>query len=231
MTILSNCSWKKIENLDTDIALLPAGSTEQHGHHLPLNTDSIIAEKIAQKTAEKTDIICLPTLKYGVSEEHREFNGTLWISTDTYRKIISDIFQSLEKNDMEKVIVVNGHGGNIDPLQEVCRKTTRHTSLFATEWIWWRALNLQKQLGHAGKLETSLLLYLQKEHIDQEKAKKGPNSWGKIIEGSQTLYDVEQFTDTGTIGNPKEATKQKGKKLFKKSTKSLINLIQTLKKQ
>lgn len=215
-------TWTEARDRADDVALLPAGSTEQHGPHAPLKTDTLIASRIADKTAEKTDTLCLPPIPIGVSEEHRHFAGTLYASPSTFRNYVSDILQSLAEQDIEHAIIVNGHGGNIEALQEVCARHTRDGNLFATEWTWWRAID---GMGHAGEIETSLLLHLEPGLVEDER-EEGTDSWGRYVNGALVAYDSDEWTENGVVGDPTKASREKGEELFTTAVNDLTEIVE-----
>jgi creatinine amidohydrolase len=101
-----------------DIILVPIGSVEQHSPYGLIGTDFIVAEHIARQAGEVMDILVAPTLSYGVSPHHMAFSGTVSLSVDTFIAVVCDVVQSLVTHGFRKIIFINGHGGNIAPLQE-----------------------------------------------------------------------------------------------------------------
>lgn len=115
------------------VAMVPVGSTEQHGPHALLGTDTLNAETIVKTTAERFDapVVVSPTVPVGVAEEHRQFPGTLWTSESTFRAYVRDIVRSLAFHGLDRVVLVNGHGGNVAALREVAGKVVRHDDAYA----------------------------------------------------------------------------------------------------
>ncbi|MDY6779567.1 MAG: creatininase family protein [Halobacteria archaeon] len=227
--ILENETWTRVRDSDlsSKVALLPTGSTEQHGPHAPLCTDSLIASEVAGETASRTDAVSLPPVTVGVSEEHRGFDGTLHVSPDTFRSYVSDILTSLSCHGCERAVLVNGHGGNIDALDEVCAETTRSGDMFATTWTWWNAVDDPDfDMGHAGPLETSLVLHLEPELVDDDSVEGGAESWGEYVECSPVSYDTDDFTQNGVVGDPTRASAEKGEELFEDAVSSLSRLVE-----
>ena len=101
-----------IADLHPDTAILPTGSFEQHGRHLPLTTDSLIATAIAERLAADYNLFVLPVLTFGCSHEHAGFPGTVSISAHTLGAVVSDIFDSLAQSGVDRLVLVNAHGGN-----------------------------------------------------------------------------------------------------------------------
>jgi len=223
---LGEMSWKDFKNREPKTAVIPTGSTEQHGPHGPLKTDTLIAEAMAEKAAEETDTLLLPSINVGVSREHLSFPGTLSLSPDTFRSQLTDTILSAHESGVEKFVVVNGHGGNVRYIREVCENMYHDQDVFALEWTWFDAINASG-MGHAGELETSLLLYLNEDLLGEPK-EAGDASWGKKMHGVTFDYDTGVFTQDGVVGDPKKASAQKGKDIFEESTEKLSDLLKAL---
>lgn len=227
---LAESSWTDVRETDPEVAVLPVGSTEQHGPHAPLSTDALLAEEVARAATERLEsgdhaVACLPTVPVGISEEHRAFDGTLYVSPSTFRAYVSDTLRSSPAN---RVVVVNGHGGNIDALHETCARLTRDEEApFATYWTWWEALD-HGGMGHAGRVETSVLLHLAPELVNEDAAVDGAESWGEYAESAPLSYDSDEFTEDGVVGNSTEATKKDGKRFYDEAVDSLVRLVETV---
>src|SRR5688572_27292178 len=141
MTRLRELTWPEARSaLPGRVVLLPVGSVEQHGRHMPLATDHITAERIALLTEARHDVILAPTLPYGISPHHRQFWGTIWLRSEVFRDSILDIARSLQTHGVERLVVVNGHGGNSATLAEVAQ-TLRQEKLGVAVFDWWRGLS------------------------------------------------------------------------------------------
>lgn len=240
MAELSKLTWfdarkhLKSEN----VALLPVGSTEQHGPHLPLGTDWLTAEWIAKKTEEKTDILLLPTIPVGVSEHHRHFWGTLWVSPATLKNYVVDVGKALKTHGISRLVIVNGHGGNNPALDEACRELRKY-DIFAFTYSWWLAIpDILQQIvitsgSHAGESETSVMMSVCPEGVVAERFeegyKKGAPEWGLKIKGVNIGYDTIDFTQSGVAGNPTAATREKGEIILNKSVERLVEFVSWLK--
>lgn len=234
---LGDSAWTDVRDAPPEAVLLPVGSTEQHGPHAPLSTDALVAEAVAEEAAERANgerddaprAAVLPSLPVGVSEEHRAFEGTLYVSPSTFRSYVSETLRSASA---DRAVVVNGHGGNVDALHEVCARLTRDDDApFATYWTWWEAVDLNGfGMGHAGRAETSVLLHLAPELVDEEAAAstEGAESWGDYAETAPLTYDTDEFTDDGVVGSPKEATAEEGERLYEEAVESLVRLLGTV---
>ena len=157
-------------NIDT--AIIPLGSIEQHGEHLPFSTDTIIVEYISKIIAQKTNAFLLPSLYYGVSFEHEPFFNVS-INYNILLNFISDICVSLFKQGINHLYVINGHHGNIGLLQYIGQNisTKYHMNEKFFYFInYWQLLD--KNFDHAGEVETSLMLFICPELVTDGFIKK-----------------------------------------------------------
>jgi creatinine amidohydrolase len=135
---LGDATWPDAgaELADTSTALVPIGSTEQHGPHLPLSTDHVIAEGLARAAADTAGVVCTPTITIGVSPHHRQFHGTLSVDAPTFRDYIESLSRSLVYQGVDRIIYVNAHGGNVEHLREVGRRLHDDDAAYAVEWMY-----------------------------------------------------------------------------------------------
>lgn len=137
---LANHSWEQIaEYLAYDNrVILPIGATEQHGRHLGVGADYLIAERIAREIGEHTRVLVAPTLAYGMSHQHMEFSGTLSLSPTTLTAVLQDILQSLYRHGFRRVLIVNGHGGNLPSVQSAAAMAqSQYPDLRVKSFQWW----------------------------------------------------------------------------------------------
>jgi creatinine amidohydrolase len=212
----------------TSLAIIPVGSLEQHGEHLPVSTDSIIVDYIARRTAEQLRSFVLPVIPYGVSYEHKPmFNVSL--SNSTLSSVMCDICSSLSENGIKTIIILNGHHGNTGALQYIGQildgKISTSSTVYAINY--WHLL--QSDFDHAGYVETSLVLAISPELVKMKKAK--PNS--KSLLKSKVAYSsittspgaLPRITGNGVWGDPRNATARKGKQFLHEIIKKLIQTI------
>ena len=233
---LAESTWTDVRDADTDLAVLPVGSTEQHGPHAPLGVDFITAEAIAEEGAERyadeygSDAVVGPAIPVGVAEEHRDFDGTLWVSEDTFRAYVRETIESLVHHGLERVVVVNGHGGNVDALREVCGRVTREaaTDAYAVPYTWFDAVAVEN-LGHGGPAETSFLRHLRPELVHEDRteaaAEGAAERWGEWLHGTNLAYDASEFTDSGAVGDPRDGDAALGEELLAESADALVELL------
>ena len=232
-------TWEEVEKLDKEkcCVLLPLSSIEQHGKHLPVGTDDYILRMCMEQLEEKdnpSDItfLCLPILGIGTSVEHMTFPGTISFSATTYFAIINDIVTALAKHGFKKMVTVNGHGGNTSLLagfsQEMNLK--HHVVVYNLEIpAIYNNCNCVESLKdiyvpvdiHAGDMETSMMLYKEKELVHMEKAVNVDVEFEPYFSGWLT----RDFSETGTLGRPLLATEEKGKLLLDYITDTMAKIL------
>ena len=234
---LADATWTDVRDADADLAVLPVGSTEGHGPHAPLGTDSLAAEAIAETgTAAYEDetgesVLVAPTVPVGISEEHRAFDGTLWVSPDTFRDYVREVVVSIAAGDgPDGVVLVNGHGGNVDALREVAARLTRDGTALVAPFTWFEAVGEHSSdMGHAGPLETALLRHERPDLIREERVddarENGSERWGDWVSGVNLAYDSDQFTENGVVGDPDEGDAERGAELAAVATNALVDLL------
>ncbi len=232
---LAERSWTDVDALDTDLAVVPVGSTEQHGPHAPLGTDTFTARAVADAGADACarDVVVAPAIPVGVAEEHRQFTGTLWVAPDTFRAYVRDVVASLAHHGFDRVVLVNGHGGNVDALREVAGEITRHDEAYAVPFTWFDAVGEDSnEMGHGGPLETSLLLATHPDLLDEDRFREanegGSDGWGEWCQGVNLAFDSAEFTDNGTVGDPTRATGAWGEELLDRAATALAAVLDTV---
>ena len=212
---------RKIIRKKKQIAIIPVGSIEQHGPHLPISTDSDIVTEIASKLSDKVKGILLPTISYGISDEHFPFFN-LSIKKSTLSRILEDICESLNKNGISKIVIINGHYGNLDSLRDFERKqkTRRKIKIFS----YWKYMD--REFDHAGNVETSIMLAISK-NVDMKKAKKGFQTDGMSKQEISKINKLAQksfpkVTGNGVWGDPTKSSARLGRKIIKEVVDNLV---------
>ncbi len=232
---LSAATWPEIHDLDTDLAVLPVGSTEQHGPHAPLGTDALTAAHVARVGSERyreetgVDVPVAPTIPVGIAEEHRAFDGTLWVSPETFRKYVRETIESFAHHGFTRVVVVNGHGGNIDALRELTGAVSREDNAYAVAFTWFNSVESEHSMGHGGPLETALVSHIDGELIREEKLdearEEGSSRWGEWVAGVNLAHDSDEFTNNGVVGDPTAASEELGAELSAQAADALCELL------
>ncbi|MFB6267083.1 MAG: creatininase family protein [Halodesulfurarchaeum sp.] len=231
---LAEATWTDADDLQTDLAMLPVGSTEQHGPHDPLGTDALTARAVAEAAADsyEGDVAVAPVVPIGVSEEHRQFTGTLWVSPDTFRAYVRETIQSLHAHGWNRIVIVNGHGGNAPAIGEVAARLSREDERLVVPFTWFDAVETDLDMGHAGPVETSLLLHTHPELVAADRleaaADGAADRWGEWVSGTNLAHDSAAFTENGTVGDPTQASAEQGERLLNEAAAALHTLLDAL---
>ena len=220
---------KKIKG-KKQIAVIPVGSIEQHGPHLPISTDSDIVTEIARKICQKNNYLLLPTLNYGVSFEHAPF-FQLSVKKETLQKILLDLCMSLVENKIRTIFVINGHHGNMEAIKNLEKKVQKisKSKLKVFVFSYWHFMN--RDFDHAGFVETSLMLAISKD-VKLNLAQKGLITDGLTKKeitklGKIATKSFPKVTKNGIWGDPTKSTKKEGEKIFSEITENLGKKCQT----
>ena len=212
------------------VAIIPIGSIEQHGPHLPISTDSDIVTEVAKRLSEMKGYLLLPTLIYGVSFEHAPFFN-LSIRESTLRTILTDLCSSLLMNNIKTVFIINGHHGNLKSIKNIDVKLQKisKNKLKVFPLSYWHFM--KREFDHAGFVETSIMLAISK-NVKIKLAKKGLITDGltkqeiKIL-GKLANQSFPKATKNGIWGDPTKATKKDGKTILAEIIKNLGKKCQT----
>ena len=226
---------------EESVAVVPLGSTEQHGPHLPLATDHLIAEGLAREAADRTGFLCTPTVNVGVSPHHRQFHGTMWVDAPVFRDYVESLTRNLAYHGIDRVVFVNAHGGNVEHLREVGRRLRDDGTLYAVEWMWDESIPglidefFERPGPHGGPKETSMLLHLNRENVAEDRIEDARDGGLPDVEshdyrthGSRTFYDAIDNTANGVLGDQTDASVEAGAELFDAARTQLVSLIEWL---
>lgn len=233
---LTKTTWRDAADIETSVAVLPVGSTEQHGPHAPLGTDVFAADAVAAAGVEHADTAAVvgPAIPVGIAAEHRHFPGTLWVSPETFRAYVRETCESLASHGWDRIVLVNGHGGNVAALREVCGELTRSGTAYAVSFTWFDAIDeteLSRELamGHGGPVETSLLRHLHPDLVDtdafEEAAAGAAAQWGEWQSGVNLAHDSAEFAASGVVGDPGESSAALGEQLLGTAATKLGDLL------
>lgn len=232
---LNEVSWPEAGALlrDAKLVILPTGSTEQHGPHCPLGTDTFTAEYVADRVSDAVGAVVLPAVPFGISDHHRQFSGTLWTPPPLYRRYILEMILSASSHGARKYLIINGHGGNTPSLKEVCEELRRRHGVFSavTEAY-------PKMDGHAGRDETSLMLAIRGSLVHMDRAVDTPQaeSLAGIRLKAQKMapaefgWDTIDLSPSGVFGaagktiQATQATRERGVELLENHIKEIAEL-------
>ena len=235
--LLAECNYRDIKDRSVELAILPWGAVEAHNYHLPYSSDVIESDHIAATAAEKAyqqgaNIIVLPTLPYGVNTGQTDVRLDLNINPSTQAAILNDIIKVLNGQKIYKLLILNSHGGN--DFKQILRELgLKFPKMFLSFCNWYSSIDKTEYFDHDGdhadEMETSLLLYLTPDLV-LPLAEAGSGIEKKIkINGIKegwawTERKWSEITEDTGIGNPKNATREKGEKYFEAVTNKLSQL-------
>lgn len=219
------------------IAILVFGACENHGDHMPFGSDFIFPMEIAKRLATKVNnVIVLPAIPYGVSLHHDQFQMTMSINPETLVGIISDLLSSLIQNKIRRVLIINGHDGNIGPIEVAARSIkNKHPEMtIACLESWWILVGQLKKdlfevwsgLGHGGEAETSAILAVRPDLVNMESAPK--EVIPKLPENIRIFWKFDELTSTGATGAPQKASIEKGNEILQMLEDLLLSFIKEM---
>lgn len=224
MTQLATSTWPDIGRVD--VALIPLGSTEQHGPHLPFETDTRIAQAVAGALAnvlagDGISAVVTPPVSIGSSGEHQDFPGTLSIGQNALRLVVIELARSA-KNWAPRVIFVNGHGGNAPVLTDAVEqlRAEEHACI-------WVSCGIPGQDAHAGREETSIMLHLSPEAVHLDRAEPGNLEPLAELLPRMREVGVRGVSAQGVLGDPTGAHAAEGEQLLQTMTERVLPQIQS----
>jgi creatinine amidohydrolase len=221
------------------VVILPTGSTEQHGRHLPIDVDVLLCESICLEAARRAEggVLVLPPISYGLNYHHIDFPGTIHIEPEVFIAFCLNVVKSVAYHGFEKILIVNGHGSNVPLIDIIARRATLETPSLCASCHYislvLEAFNEIKEtpvVAHADEFETSLYLYLAPERVQMDKAGAGDDVMGKYLSSDSTTPYVRfndfwsRWTDLGVHGDARAATAEKGKIIFETAVERLGEL-------
>jgi creatinine amidohydrolase len=249
-------TWPEIKQVAEEdrVVLIPTATLEDHGHHLPVGTDVTLAWEVARRAAERVpeDVVLMPISPHGYSPHHADFPGGIYIEGPTFLDHLLDITDSLVHHGFRRILIHNSHGSNspwVDiaarltvvehPDKEVWCAVANPAGLPEYNTRLQEILEVQGGTSHAGETETSMMLAIRPDLVYMKKAVKemplfsdgaeqfaGPKAERPFVWGGEWW---SAMTETGVIGDPTAATKEKGKKLLENSVDALVKIIKAAK--
>jgi len=224
------------------VVILPTGSTEQHGRHLPLDVDVFLAESVCLEVGKRASdrVLVLPPISYGLNKHHIDFPGTIHIEPDVFIDFCVNITKSVAYHGFKKMLVVNGHGSNAPLIDLVARRTILETNALCAA-VTYIGLALEAfstvqdtpVVAHADEFETSLYLHLAPERVQMDKAGADQDVVGEYFSSDSTT-NVRfndywgRWTDLGVHGDATTATAEKGAVIFEAAVSKLIGIVDEL---
>jgi creatinine amidohydrolase len=222
------------------VILLPTGSTEQHGRHLPLDVDVFLCESVCLEVGRRAPdkVLVLPPIAYGLNLHHIDFPGTIHIEPDVFIAFGLNITKSVAYHGFKKMLIVNGHGSNTPLIDLIARKTVLETNsicgalgYFGLAMAAFNEVRDTKVMAHADEFETSLYLHLAPERVQMDKAGVGDDVMGKFVSSDSIYTNPVRFNDfwgrwtqLGVHGDATTATAEKGKVIFEAAVNGLVEV-------
>lgn len=219
------------------MVILPVGSIEQHANHLPVNVDILCAYEVAKAVSARTGVPVLAPLPYGNSQGHVGWPGTISLRPETFQKVVEEIGEWLHRSGVEKVLILNGHLMNPQPLTcAIGNLMMRFPGIRFRAMSWWDATeditamvlaDTENGGFHANDAETSMLLFLRPDLVKMDEARDETAATKRYF----FSYFLRNRTKTGATGNPLLASREKGEKLFTMAVESIAAQIREAKRE
>jgi len=229
---LAELNGYEVENVDLSTVILPVGSIERHGLHLPLGTDTYTVIYIAERVAERVGAVILPPIWYGVCTAMRRHKGTIDISPETLSRLVVEVLREANRNGARLAVIINGHGGNTQALHYAARVASRQADIAVAVVDWWRDVaedtrrRLFEKPGHAGEDETSAMLAIKPELVDMRRA--------EIAKGDYPPYKLyyrrveESIYSKALTGDARIAEHGKGREWLEAVVDEIVEIIGSL---
>jgi creatinine amidohydrolase len=242
-------TWAEIRDGDKDrVAILPIAATEDHGPHLPLDTDTLIATRLVTTLADRfpEELVVMPTIPYGFNAHHFDFPGVIHIEPETLIAFLTDITKSLARHGFRRILILNSHGSNAPVIDLAARKTVIATEIICVSASHWtlstEAINEIRRsemggIAHAGELETALYLHHDPDNVQMDKAVSqvvhDPDSRFFNLDlagGSKAMLMRwwSAMSPDGTMGDPTVADAEQGRKFFEAAVEATIALVREI---
>lgn len=238
--ILGESRWPDVRDAGHDVVVLPWGATEPHNLHLPYATDIHETEAIAAEAARLAweagaRPLVLPSMPFGANEQQMDLRGTVNLHPSTQARVLADVVESLEGQGFDRLVVLNGHGGN--DFRQIIRELQARTAVFLSTVSWFRIPGTRDMFDepgdHAGELETSLMLHVHPDLVGavDEAGEGSARRWRleAIREGwAWAPRRWSQVTDDTGVGDPRGATAEKGAEYFTAVCRRIADYLQEL---
>lgn len=234
-------------DLTHSVIILPVAAVEQHGPHLPVGVDSFInraiVERLATQLPKEADVLILPPMNIGKSDEHLAFAGTLTIGLETLRQVWLDMARSVARAGARRIVFFNSHGGQMALMDIVCRDIRIELGMLAVACSWFRVTPIDDLFSateiqhgiHGGDIETSMMLAIAPQLVDMSKAEDFSPLTVEIEQSGSPLtaegavgfgWQAQDLHPAGVCGNASVATAEKGKAVLERAAKGLLDLIE-----
>lgn len=250
-------TWPEINGAveQQKVVVLPVGSVEQHGHHLPLDVDVRLASSVCLEAGRRSpqDMLVMPPINYGYCHHVMDFPGTINVQPTTFINLLLDVTRSVAYHGFKRIILVNGHGSNHPLVEQAGRQTNLQTDALCCTLSWWQLVAdyWNKEVresgpggcAHACELETSMYLHVDGAGVRRDRIRGAlPDFVTEIPDGDQWQWVdltlgagpaaiinwTSSYSESGSFGAPELATEEKGRLVFEHAVRRLIELVQWL---
>lgn len=231
---MTKMTWKEFETCrrENDLIIIPTGACEVYGGHLPMGTDSIAVEALAEMTARRLNAIAAPCLPIADSSMLAGFPGTLSIAPELFSAWTEQIIENFISYGFKHFLFLTGHGANVAPITSIARRYQQNREIEWAQIDFWRFTELigteifegkgQMAHGHASECATSIMLYLDPDLVDLNQASMVvPQAAAKEREGFLSFIPFNQRTPDGTLGNAKAGTAEKGRMILEECVRRI----------
>jgi creatinine amidohydrolase len=229
---------------ETNTVIVPLGSIEQHGPHLPVGTDILIPTTVAEHVAERARVLVAPPIYYGNSLSMIDMKGVFTVTPDTLAGLLLDLCKSFSNQGFKKIVFINGHGGNKQVLSFIGQKAHIETGALIVRIDWWDIASeeiskiCERGVVHADEGETSMMLACRPELVNIKKATKDYTSdrltreltRGKPKNMPQVYVPFQKWSKTGLMGDATKASVRKGEKIMEAVVGNIVNFLSKLDK-
>lgn len=245
---LEDLTWSELRDVDRDrmVVVVPVGATEQHGPHLPLDTDSYLCTQVVEAAAQRVHpepVLVAPTLRLGVSEHHISFPGTLTLSSGTFLAAVKELCDSLARHEFRRQLIVNGHGGNSALIAQAVQDVGWRDGVRAVTLQYWDLASevideIRESppggMGHACEFETSLMLHLRPDSVLKAEIRReiavprfDSERLDMFLRGPLVgAWQTDELSRSGVLGAPDLATAEKGRRIFEACVSRLVGIIE-----
>ncbi|MFQ5902368.1 MAG: creatininase family protein [Candidatus Binatia bacterium] len=225
--------WPEMKEMDRSkvVVVIPTGSMEQHGPHLPLQVDTYIVSRLAEDLERQMpEVVLLPPLWTGVSAHHMDFPGTVTLRPRVFIDLVRDVCTSLHHHGFRRIVLLNGHGGNRSSLEVLGQELYSELGLSVSIVVYWDLVpdlvksmkkSSSKGMGHSGELETSLMLYLAPRLVSRKDipgvpgAEEGGRKNLLHGVGVKRYVNIKEYSEIGVDGNPAAASPEDGERFYR----------------
>jgi creatinine amidohydrolase len=240
--IFKEMTWPLLRQVqrESTVVVAPIAACEQHSRHLPTFTDTILVTAVAEAVEQKlpNQVLLLPTQWFGASSHHLRFGATLSAEIDTHVTMLCDLLTPLLGDGYQRVLLLNGHGGNIDTMHMALRRLQpRFRDRLLTAASYWElaekelsalAEGPRKSMGHACEFETSMMLALRPDLVRRDEIRDDPPESEPALRGLFIAEDMWQRTDHGAVGYPERASAEKGRAFLAAAAERTVEAVQAL---